>query len=115
LTELFCAEHGRGAAARSPRRTEDRSLALHAAAVRRLREDPNALRRARETLARWIARYEGEPPAALLEWDGIMSLPLERISRLALERSERGDRIRKSSPLSTLVPREERRRIHAAH
>ena len=115
LTELFCAEDGSAAAARSPRRAEDRSLALHAAAVRRLREDPHALRRARETLARWIARYQDEPPAALVEWDEIMSLPLERISKLALEKSERGDRIRKSSPLSTLVPREERRRIHAAH
>ena len=97
------------------RRAEERSLALHAAAVRRIREDPRALRQARSTLERWIDRYGGNPPKALAEWSRILELPPERIEEIVLDRSEEGDRMRKSSPLSTLVTREERRRIYATH
>lgn len=100
---------------RPMKRAEERSLALHTAAVRRIREDPHALRQARSTLEKWMARYEGDPPQALEEWSRILALPPGRIEGIVLDRSERGDRIRKSSPLSTLVTREERRRIYAAH
>jgi DNA-binding Lrp family transcriptional regulator len=96
------------------RRAEERSLLLHSSAMRRVREDPSALERARATLDRWISRYGDDAPQALREWSRILSLPADRIEAVALERSERGDRLRKSSPLSTLVPRDERRRIHAA-
>ena len=117
LTNLFSDRSplARQAGPSPMKRIEERSLALHAAAVRRLQDDPRALQRARQTLERWMARYGSAPPEALREWSGILSLPLDRISSIALERSEFGDRIRKSSPLSTLVSREERRRIHAAH
>lgn len=96
------------------KRAEERSLALHASALRRVREDPRALERARATLNRWISRYGKDVPQALAEWSRILSLPADRIERIALERSEHAARLRKSSPLSTLVPRDERRRIHAA-
>ncbi|MGH9576595.1 MAG: helix-turn-helix domain-containing protein, partial [Terriglobales bacterium] len=59
LTNLF-SDRSRtaGQAGESPmKRIEERSLALHVAAVRRLQEDPRALQRARRTLERWIARY----------------------------------------------------------
>ncbi len=117
LTALFGSDPaGSSAGSVSPvKRFEDRSLALHAAAVRILRADPGALARARVTLDRWIARHAGSPPQALVEWSAILSQSRERVAAIALELSERGDRLRKSSPLSTLVGKEERRRIYAAH
>ncbi|HXN16387.1 MAG TPA: hypothetical protein VN878_08405, partial [Usitatibacter sp.] len=97
------------------KRIEKRSLALHKAAVQELRTNPTALKRARATIKRWMSRYKGKPPQALREWSEILAQPVDRIAELALDRSEYGDRIRKSSPLSVLVPKEDRRRIYAAN
>ncbi len=117
LSSLF-ADGGAPAASRgdSPmKRIEERSLALHEAAIDRMTADPSLLDRARSTLRSWIARYAERPPGALLEWKEILSQPLDEVSAVALERSPHGDRLRKSSPLSVLVPRGERRKIYAAH
>lgn len=92
---------------------EERSLRLHRAAVRRLRQDPAALERARQTLRRWIARYGSEAPKALLEWEEILKKPVAQIAEAALQRTQYGDRIRKSSPLSTLASAQERKKAYA--
>jgi len=94
-------------------RIEERSLRLHQAAVKRLREDPQALDRARETLRRWISRYGSEAPQDLLEWEEILNRPIAQIAEVALQRTQYGDRIRKSSPLSTLASTEERKKAYA--
>lgn len=101
------------ASANPMQRVEERSLRLHQAAVERLRHDPQALQRAKQTLERWISRQGPDAPRALLEWREILAKPLPRIIEVALERTQYGDRIRKSSPLSTLVSREERRKAYA--
>lgn len=95
------------------RHIEERSVRLHQAAVERLRKDPQALKEVKETLARWISRYGADAPRAFLEWQAILAKPLPRIIEVALERTQYGDRLRKSSPLSTLVSRDERRKAYA--
>jgi len=94
-------------------RGEELSLRLHQAAAERLRQDPKALKRARQTLERWISRHGPDAPRTLLEWREILAKPLPRIIEVALDRTQFGDRIRKSSPLSTLVSRDERRKAYA--
>jgi hypothetical protein len=93
-------------------RIEERSLRLHQAAVRTLREDPRALERARQTLRRWISKYGSEAPKALLEWEEILAKPVEQIIEVSLQRTQYGARIRKSSPLSILVSRQERKKAY---
>lgn len=95
-------------------RIEERSLRLHEAAAAHLRRDPQALERAKQTLRRWVSQYRDNVPADLTTWQQILSKPLPQIIETALQRTQYGNRIRKSSPLSTLVTREERRNIYAS-
>ncbi|HYR34012.1 MAG TPA: hypothetical protein VEQ87_06955 [Burkholderiales bacterium] len=91
-----------------------RSLALHALAARRIAADPRVLRRARETLKRWLARYGARAPAALREWQELLERPWQEVAAKATELSEDAGRLRQSSPLSTLLSDAERRRVHDA-
>ncbi|MGQ0655187.1 MAG: hypothetical protein ACT4P4_23470 [Betaproteobacteria bacterium] len=112
LSSVFAATQPR-AGVNPMQHIEARSLRLHEAAVERLRRDPKALRQARATVERWISRHGSDAPPALVEWREILRKPLPRIIEVALERTQYGDRIRKSSPLSTLVSRDERRKAYA--
>jgi hypothetical protein len=93
---------------------EARSLALHVLAARRIRADPSLLERAQATLERWIARREGPPPAALLEWRALLARPWTEVLARATALTEEGARLRQSSPLATLLSGDERRRVHEA-
>ncbi len=93
---------------------EARSLALHVLAARRIARDPELIKRAQATLRRWLERYGGEPPAALLEWQSLLSRPWREVLARATALSEDGARLRQSSPLATLLPQAERRRVHEA-
>lgn len=96
-------------------RIEDRSWELHKAAIERIKRNPKALGKARNTLKRWIRQRAPEVPQALEEWVHILSMPLDQIAEIALQKTQYGDRIRKSSPLSPLAGADERRRIYEAH
>jgi hypothetical protein len=105
-----------GAAPSNPmQRIEDRSWELHQAAIERIKRNPRALGKARATLKRWIEQHGPDAPQALAEWVDILARPLEQIAEIALQKTQYGDRIRKSSPLSPLVGAEERKRIYEAH
>jgi len=93
---------------------EAKSLALHVLAARRITADPRLLTRARATVARWLKRYGHRPPAALTEWRDLLAQPWSVVAARATELSEEGVRLRQSSPLATLLPAAERRRVHEA-
>jgi hypothetical protein len=50
----------------------------------------------------------------LLEWEEILAKPVAQIAEVVLQRTQYGDRIRKSSPLSTLATAQERRTAYAS-
>ena len=93
---------------------EARSLALHVLAARRIAADPRLLERARATLQRWLDRYGERPPAALVEWQALLARPLPEMLSVATELSEDAARLRQSSPLGTVLPAAERRRVYDA-
>jgi hypothetical protein len=87
---------------------------MHVQAVRRIDADPALLARARATLRRWLERSPERPPAALQEWKTLLERPWSEIAARATALSEEGARLRQSSPLATVLPAAERRRIHDA-
>ena len=93
---------------------EARSLAMHVMAARRIGADPALLRRACTTLERWLERYAGRPPAAIVEWRTLLARPWPEIAARATALTEEGARLRQSSPLATVLSAAERRRIHDA-
>jgi len=93
---------------------EARSLALHVLAAKRINADPGLLGRARATVRRWLARSGEHPPAALLEWQSLLQRPWREVVARATALTEDGARLRQSSPLATLLPAAERRRVHEA-
>lgn len=84
------------------------SLALHQEAVRLIKKDPELIRRAIETLNRW--RNEGESRAQAL-WDEWSVILHKRAWRRALAHTQRSQALRQASPLATVLPEENRRRI----
>jgi hypothetical protein len=72
------------------------------------------LDRARSTVSRWLNRYGKRAPAALLEWKELLEQPWEDVMACATALTEDGARLRQSSPLATLVTKDERRRVYDA-
>jgi hypothetical protein len=93
---------------------EARSLAMHVLAARHIARDPRLLDRARATVERWVGRYGERAPAALLEWQALLKRPWEEVLSRATAFSEEGARLRKSSPLATLLAEDERLRVYEA-
>jgi hypothetical protein len=63
---------------------------------------------------RWIERYAGNPPAALLEWNALLDRPWDEVVARATAFTDEGARLRQSSPLATLLSATERKRVHEA-
>jgi hypothetical protein len=98
-----CADAGR-------HRLQDlQSLALHVA-IRRVKADPDLLRKGRATTERWLET--GDPRSASLwrEWLHILDAGTWR---KALGRTRRAQQLRQASPLVTLLPEEVRQNILA--
>jgi transcriptional regulator with XRE-family HTH domain len=86
------------------------SLALHEEAVRRVRSDEALLRRAQDTLARWLNAGSSRSMGLWQEWDVILS---QGKWRKVLGRSRRAQELRQASPLITVLPDEVRQSILA--
>ena len=87
---------------------------MHVMVARRIGADPALLARARATLDRWLARYHGNPPAALVEWQTVLAGHWSEIAARTTALTEEGARLRQSSPLTTVLAAADRRRIHDA-
>lgn len=85
-------------------RRQQRRLALHQAAVGVLSEHPERASRALEVLDRWEA-MRPQDPALISQWRHIIET---REWAALLDDSERGDHLRKGSPVPFILDAEER-------
>lgn len=88
-----------------------RSLALHQAAVGKLRAHPELLDRARQTLERWRETESPNSKPYRAMWRQAMDQGLEAVVALALDESEHGATMCRCSPLAVLLDEEERLEI----
>ena len=86
------------------------SLALHDEAVRLVRSDPDLLRQARDTLARWQSEGHSRASGLWLEWEAILA---HGQWRKVLGRTRRAQELRQASPLVTVLPDELRQSVLA--
>jgi transcriptional regulator with XRE-family HTH domain len=85
------------------------SRALHVAALKAIKEDKSLLPRAHATLSRWI---KNDPQSRSLplwnEWDRILT---KQYFRLITGRSARAQQLRQASPLTVVLPENQRKAI----
>lgn len=89
-----------------PRLATERSIALHAAVAEKLRRDPAVLARARARVRGWL---EGGSVARVYaeRWAELLERSVDDVASALVERSERMDDLRQTSPFAgTLAPRE---------
>jgi len=103
--ETFASDHDR---------LDERSLALHRLVAEKVRAASDLLDKARENLRRWEA-LDGYVSPALAEWTRILAAPANQIVALLVERSERGTRLRQSSPFAGILTQQERRAIYESY
>jgi hypothetical protein len=95
-------------------RLDERSLALHTRVAEKLEADPALLAVARANLARWQAA-DDTPSLVYAEWERILDEPLEAITRLLTDRSERATQLRQSSPFAGILTDAERSTIYESY
>lgn len=99
----------------SPHRLlEARSLAMHALIAAKIGRNTDLLRKPRQNLARWSARWEGRPPGWVVEWRAILERPWPEIAALITDSSDNAARLRQSAPFAGVLTREERKRVYEA-
>jgi hypothetical protein len=98
----------------SHRLLEARSLAMHAVIARKIARDPALLGIARRNIERWSAQRKDRTPGWLNEWQELLKRPWPQVAALITEPSERGARLRQSSPFAGVLTPQERWRIHEA-
>ena len=87
------------------------SLALHDAAAKLVQNDSALLQQAQDTLQRWLDAGKSPQSAELWrEWQQILS---ERKWRAVLGRTRRAQELRQASPLTPLLPQDQRLQIIA--
>ena len=87
------------------------SLALHDAAVKLVQSNSALLQQAQDTLKRWLEAGKSPQSAELWrEWQQILS---ERKWRAVLGRTRRAQELRQASPLTPLLPQDQRLQIIA--
>jgi hypothetical protein len=93
---------------------EARSLALHCLAAASIERRPELLEIARRNLANWRQAREGVLPAALEEWEEILSGQWPQIAAIMTAPTEEGARLRQSSPFAGVLSPAQRRRVYEA-
>jgi hypothetical protein len=85
-----------------------RSLALHAAAIELMQADESLIQQALDILARWDTHVSARSKPLRDEWVRILR---ERDWALALSAGERGNQLRQASPVTCVLPTEQRLEI----
>jgi hypothetical protein len=98
----------------SHRLVEARSLAMHALIARKIDRDQGLLAVPHRNIERWNAHWKEAPPRWLKEWQEVLKQPWPHIAAIITEPSERGARVRQSSPFAGVLTNAERWRIYEA-
>jgi hypothetical protein len=98
----------------SHRLTEARSLVMHTVIAEKIQADLALIAHAQQNLGRWRRRREGSAPAWMDEWRAILKRPPAEVAAIICEPSERGARLRQSSPFAGALSDQERKRIYDA-
>jgi hypothetical protein len=94
---------------RSHQWIDQRSLALDRLIAEKLQVQPELLQRAVQTLDRWIAQQQPNPPRIFLEWRGILrERSLADVLHLLRSDTEEARRLRQSSPFCGILSQDER-------
>ena len=92
-------------------RSDNRSLALHRAIVKRLRENPELWDRPLQNIDRWT-ESDGSLAMSHKVWRDILeTTPREDIIKVLLSKSQRSQQLRSSSPFTGIISQESRRKI----
>lgn len=93
------------------RRSERRSLALHLAVARKLKENPSLWSVPLANIERWTEK-RGSMPVPYLVWKELLeTMSHEDITKLLLSKSQRATLLRSSTPFTGILDQEERDRI----
>lgn len=90
---------------------DERSLAFDRLTARKLAADPSLVEKARDNVNRWLKTSSPRNRKVLLEWQEILSRPIDQIIGVLLDESEEGKRLRQSSPFAGVLSQEERMAI----
>ncbi len=94
-------------------RLDGRSLAMHRLIVKRIRQNPALLDKARTTLAHWQTMH----PEMVCnhEWADWLDRPLDETLAFMVDESETATRLRQSSPFCGVLTNQERRQFIESH
>ena len=98
----------------SHRLAEARSLVMHTVIAEKIQTNPALIAHAQQNRRRWRRRREAGAPGWMDEWRGILKRPQTEIAAIICEPSERGARLRQSSPFAGALSNQERKRIYDA-
>lgn len=79
------------------------SLRLHEEVAQHIRANPALLDRARANITRWKRQLGQSASRDLDIWSSILTGPLEDILSMMVARTEKGDRLRQSSPFCGII------------
>lgn len=90
---------------------DERSLAFDRLVARKLRAQPDLIRKAQANLQRWLTTCSAGVRPVLLEWQRLLEGPKEALFANLTGIDERASRLRQSSPFCGVITVEERNRI----
>lgn len=85
-----------------------KSLALHKLVVQKIRANPSLISKARDTLERMAAQYDGAPRTYTEEWIAVLEQGIEVALAIATADTERGQVMRSASPFAGILTEKER-------
>ena len=93
------------------RRSDERSIALHKAIAKKLRNNPGLWEIPKNNMVKW-KKKNGRLAPALIKWQHILNTnPKEQILSILESSSEESVRLRSSSPFTGILNENERKRI----
>ena len=87
---------------------DERSLAFARLIAAKLRKEPALLERARGNLERWLKDCSDRSRATLIEWQGMLDGPLDKLLSVLTGSDERAVRLRQSNPFAGVLTPDER-------
>jgi|SRR5215207_10023633 hypothetical protein len=92
------------------RLAEERSVAYHHVIAERLLQQPEVLEKARQRVQSWLSSGESASPYAR-KWAEVLAGDPSSIAAFLVERSERADELRQSTPFAGALKPQERWKI----